>query len=243
MGLFDCTKPTMPRAFNVLEGTVRGQILVDHITQPTWALVRNPIYGTLYLGGQYTPSLITSFVEHFRKQGDVGIGSWRDDSLNTMVPPNPDYDGTTIYFTNRSGFVASSFVPKLPSQYTLVTRDAEWFAQSFDYESTLASLGTVEEVLRLTLGVVLLYNNTVVCEAATGVATHGKIEVGVTTAEAHRQRGLATIACAKLIELCETKGYATWWDCAKQNNASTRLARKLGYQNEREYRFVWWSKY
>jgi len=82
----------------------------------------------------------------------------------------------------------------------------------------------------------------VVCEAATGAPTHGLIEVGVTTHESHRQRGLATIACASLITRCEAQGYKTWWDCAKQNLSSTRLARKLGYQNEREYRYIWWQK-
>ncbi len=42
---------------------------------------------------------------------------------------------------------------------------------------------------------------------------------------------------------CEAQGYATWWDCAKQNTPSARLARKLGYQNEQEYRYVWWAKH
>jgi RimJ/RimL family protein N-acetyltransferase len=83
----------------------------------------------------------------------------------------------------------------------------------------------------------------VLCEAATGAPTHGRIEVGVTTAEAHRQRGFATITCATLIALCEAQGYGTWWDCAKQNTPSARLARKLGYQNQQEYRYVWWAKH
>ncbi len=48
--LFDPTQPTMPRAFNVLQGTVRGQILVNDLSQPTWAVVRDTIYGTLYFG-------------------------------------------------------------------------------------------------------------------------------------------------------------------------------------------------
>ena len=55
-------------------------------------------------------------------------------------------------------------------------------------------------------------------------------------------RGFAYLACARLIEACEERGYNTWWDCAKQNIASTKLARKLGYQNEQEYRYVWWAK-
>jgi RimJ/RimL family protein N-acetyltransferase len=35
---------------------------------------------------------------------------------------------------------------------------------------------------------------------------------------------------------------ATWWDCASQNLASVRIARRLGYCGEREYRYVWWPK-
>ncbi|MFL5804101.1 MAG: GNAT family N-acetyltransferase [Roseiflexaceae bacterium] len=60
--------------------------------------------------------------------------------------------------------------------------------------------------------------------------------------EAYRGHGYATITCARLIQACEEQGYETWWDCAKQNVASTALARKLGYQNEREYRVLAWRK-
>ena len=241
--LFDTTKPTMLRAFNVLEGTTRGQILVDDRAQPRWAIVRDTIYGTLYLGVQCTPSLLASVIDHLRAQGDVGVSCWRDDPINDMLPPNPDYDGATLSFTDRSADIdLASLRPELPASYTLVQRDEQLFTQSFDYDSTLAAFGSVEDVMRLTLGVVLLHDGLVVCEAATGAATHGQIEVGITTAEAYRQRGCATMACAKLIELCEQQGYATWWDCAKHNTASTRLARRLGYQKEREYRYVLWAK-
>jgi RimJ/RimL family protein N-acetyltransferase len=121
-------------------------------------------------------------------------------------------------------------------------RDRILLEQSFDYESTLASFGTEENVLQQTIGVVILYEGKVVCEAASGAPTNGCIEVGVTTAEEHRQRGLATVACAHLIGMCEALGYATWWDCAKQNIPSIKLARKLGYHKERGYRYVWWGK-
>lgn len=244
LAFFDLTQPAMPRAFNILQGTIRGQILVDDPAQPTWAVVRDEIYGTLYLGGQFNATLLTTLVAYFRQFGAVGIGCWPNDALNDMLPPQPDYDGTTLYFTDRSRNVAlQPLTGQLPSGYTLVPRDEQLFAQSFDYDATLATFGTVENVLRLTLGVVVLHHGVVLCEAATGVSTHGRIEVGVTTGEAHRQRGFATIACARLIEICEAQGYATWWDCATQNIASARLAWKLGYQNEQEYRYVWWAKH
>jgi RimJ/RimL family protein N-acetyltransferase len=97
-------------------------------------------------------------------------------------------------------------------------------------------------VIQHTLGVVILHGEIIVCEAATGAPTHGLIEVGVTTAEAYRGKGFASIACARLIEMCEEEGYKTWWDCAKQNIPSVRLAKRLGYEGEPEYRYVWWAK-
>jgi RimJ/RimL family protein N-acetyltransferase len=239
--LFDLTKPTMPRAFNVLEGLNRGQILVDDPARSTMAVVRDGMYGTLYLGGNVSASLIASLVEYFRQIGEVGIGCWLTDPLNQIIPTNFDYDGITYYFTERSQYNhTQSF--ELPGGYSLLTRDEHLFSKSFDYQSTLDMFGTVEKVLQHTMGVVILHEDTVVCEAATGAPTHGQIEVGVTTAEPYRRQGFATIACARLIELCEEQGYRPWWDCAKQNIPSVKLAKKLGYQGEPEYRYVWWAK-
>lgn len=238
--LFDLTKPTMPRAFNVLEGIHQGQILVDDPAHPARAVVRESIYGTLYFGGQVNASLVEQMIGHFHPLGEVGMGCWPDDTLNSMIPSSADYDGRTLYFTERSQPFGEEPIP-LPEGYRLVARDRLLLRQSFDYDSTLAAFGTEESMLQHTLGVVVLYEGKVVCEAATGAPTHGLIEVGVMTADAHRRQGLALAVCTKLIQECEARGYKTWWDCAAQNAASIRLAQKLGYRNGREYRYVWWS--
>ena len=219
----------MPRAFNVLEGVITGQVLVDNLIQPDWAVVREGIYGTLYFGGQITSSVIPSAFEHFFQFGGIGVGCWLDSPLNKILPANPDYDGFTLYFTERSSVETNlvTLYSQLPSDYDLVSRDEQLFKKSFDYDSTLASFGSIENVMQRTLGMSLVQGDFLVCEAATGAPTHGVIEVGVTTHENFRQKGLATIACAKLIEACETQGYSTWWDCAKQNTPSVRLQKNL----------------
>lgn len=241
--LFDITNPTMPRAFNVLDGTMRGWILVDDPAHPTRAVVRDTEFGTLYFGGHVDESLLAALVDQFRQMGDVGIGCWLDDPLNDMLPPNPDYDGFTYSFPQRSQHVKlQPLIQDLPAGLRLVPRDARLFASSFDHAATLASFETVEQVMEQTLGMMILDGDTVVCEAATRAPTHGRIEITVNTAPSHRQRGLATMACASLIVECEARGYSTWWDCAKQNIPSVRLARKLGYIHGREYHYVMWSK-
>ena len=238
--LFDPSKPTMPRAFNVLEGVNRGQILVDDPVYPTLAVVREAMYGTFYFGGAVNISLMNVLVDEFRRLGDVGIGCWPDDPINEMIPYAPEYDGKTLYFTQRSRVGDENESP-LPDGYALVMRDLQLLRQSPDYQSTLDAFGTEENILQHTLGVMVLYGGNVVCEAATGAPTHGRIEVGVTTDPSHRQRGLASIACRRLIRMCEERGLETWWDCAKQNTPSVRLANKLGYQNGREYRYMLWT--
>lgn len=240
--LFEEPQPTLPRAWNVLDGTVRGAIMVDDLAAPTWAVVRDAIFGTLYFGGRINAALVATLVGHFRERGEVGIGCWQDAPLEAMLPPDPGYDGRTLYFTERAAEVALPPLQRaLPPGLRIAERDAELLPQSFDYAAALELFGSAEALLQRTLGVVVLDDaGRVVCEAVTGAATHGRIEVGVTTAEAQRERGLATIACARLIELCEARGLATWWDCARQNTASARLAHTLGYRRVQEYRYVWW---
>jgi GNAT superfamily N-acetyltransferase len=205
--LFDLSRPTMPLAFSASEGVTRGQILVDDHANHGWAVVREETYGTVYFGGQMNASLLTTIVEHFRQVGEVGIGCWPNDPLNEMIPAGADYDGRTLYFTERAPRYDLSY--SLPSGYTLAPRDARLFARSFDYASTLDAFGSVENVLKYTKALLILNDQELVCEAATGAPTHGRMEIGVTTAEAYRGQGFGTIACAHLIETCKAQGYHT----------------------------------
>ena len=75
-------------------------------------------------------------------------------------------------------------------------------------------------------------------EAFAADAALGMIEIGTITSEAYRRRGYAALVCAQLIRECEARGYRTYWNCSKDNLASARLARSLGHQGEKEYRYV-----
>lgn len=244
VALFDRGGPTMPRALAVLAGVARGQILVDDPARPAWAAAREGTYGTLYLGGRVDAPLLAALVDRLRQIGDVGIGCWPDSPLCAMLPPEAQYDGRTLFFPSRSPDVPlAPLIDALPPGYALAPRDARWLALSLDIDDTLRTFGSAELALRHSRGVVAHMGEELACEAATGPAAHGRIEMGVITHEGHRRRGLATAACAALIAECEAEGLSTWWDCAAQNEASARLARRLGYAGEREYRYVWWPKH
>jgi len=151
--------------------------------------VREATYGTIYIGGLMNISLLASIVQYFRQIGKVGIGCWINDPLDEILPIDPNYDRRTLYFTERSRRNDISY--QLPSEYILAQRDRHLFSKSFDYESTLDSFGSLENVLKYTEGTIILQDEVLVCEAATGAPTHGRIEIGVTTAETYRGQGLA----------------------------------------------------
>jgi RimJ/RimL family protein N-acetyltransferase len=241
--LFDPDMPTMPRAFSVLEGHIVGQIITDDPDRPTWGAVRETTFGTLYLGGACDAPLLRYLIDHLRQEGDVIVGRWPGDALLALLPPQPDYDGWTLYFTNRPHHAGlERYLHQLPPGYELRRMDRALFDRLLDRDAYLASFGSVELVLAKALGFLLMRGDEILCEAATGPVALGRIEVGVTTREGHRGRGYATLTCARLIQACEEQGYDTWWDCAEQNVASAALARKLGYRTERRYRVLAWSK-
>jgi RimJ/RimL family protein N-acetyltransferase len=103
--------------------------------------------------------------------------------------------------------------------------------------------GSVQEALKWGYGLCLMREDDLLCEAFAGPEANGVIEIGVETQPHHMHKGYATLTCAHLIYEMEQHGYRTYWNCDKNNLASAALARKLGYQTEKEYRLLAWLKH
>lgn len=56
-----------------------------------------------------------------------------------------------------------------------------------------------------------------------------ELEIGIETYPDHRGQGLAQACAAALIRHCLAQGITPVWSCRKENTASYRLARKLGF--------------
>ncbi|MCA0455259.1 MAG: GNAT family N-acetyltransferase [Chloroflexi bacterium] len=57
-----------------------------------------------------------------------------------------------------------------------------------------------------------------------------------------RHQGYATLVCATLLQACEQQGCQTFWNCNSGNTPSLALARRLGYQRERQYQLTYWNQ-
>jgi GNAT superfamily N-acetyltransferase len=239
--LFDPGDPAGLRCFAVLDGIVNGHIFTDDPAAPSWGMVQEIAFGTLHLGGTPPETVVHSLVADLRRQGEVLYGFWPGDMRADLFPAT-EYDGWVLEFTNRPMLQGLDAYLTIPEGCELRPVDRELIERTGDRDMHITLYGSLEKALEGGLGFCFLKDGEIVCEAFAGAPSLGMMEVGIGTAEAHRQQGYAIALCAHLIHACEQRGYATYWNCAKSNTPSARLARKLGYQREREYRLFAWSQ-
>jgi L-amino acid N-acyltransferase YncA len=239
--LFDEGQPVAIRCFAVLDGSIRGQIWTDDLAHPTWGAVQEAPWGTLFLGGRPPASLVHSLIEDLRQDQGVALALWPDHPYNQLLPPAPDFDGWELEFTDRP--LGTDPAPDLtvPENCELRPIDATWFERCRYRDACTAYFGSAERALEQGFGFCLVQDEELLSEAFAADAALGMIELGTFTGEGYRRRGYAAVTCAQLIRECEARGYRTYWNCAKENQASAGLARSLGYQTEREFRFVVWD--
>jgi RimJ/RimL family protein N-acetyltransferase len=241
--LFDARYPAALRCLAVLDGAAAGKVFTDNPAYPTWAAVQEAGFGTIYPGGALPSAVLGQLINDLRTKGDVLIGLWPDDERLQQLPPNADYDGWVVEFSQRE--TPSKPFPPIPEDLALRPIDLDLFDRLIGREMYIDIFGSPEDSLLNGFGLCLVRPSSVgqklLCEAFAGPIALGMIEIGVDTREDYRQRGYGTITCAALIEQCERKGYPTYWNCNKQNQASLALAHRLGFRGDREYRLLGWK--
>lgn len=239
--LFDVDQPLAIRCFAVLDGNICGPIWTDDPVRPTWGIVQESAYDTLFLGGQPDAGLVHELIADLRQGAGAEIGLWPDHPYNQLLPPDPDVDSWELEFTDRPQGVDPCPDLSVPEGCELLPIDATWLERLRYRDSTVAFFGSAERTLEKGFGFCLVKGQELLSEAFAAAAGLGMIEIGTVTGEPYRRRGYAAICCARLVRECEARGYRTYWNCSKDNPASANLARKLGHQTEKTFRFLAWD--
>jgi hypothetical protein len=240
--LIDPTDPASLRCFAVMDGDTLGRIFTNHAQDPAWVVVQEIAFGSLYLGGNIQHPLLRRLITRLRRKGHVLIGLWSDDPRWKLIPQGVDYSGFTVDFTDRQPYLTIETLPKVSDGCKLQRMDLPLFESSAGKSLYLAMYGSAQQALEKGYGICLMNHHEVLCEAFAGPFAQGSVEIGTQTHLAHRRKGYATLTCAYLISEMERMGFRTYWNCAKDNQASIALARRLGFQFEKEYRLVAWRK-
>jgi RimJ/RimL family protein N-acetyltransferase len=178
-----------------------------------------------------------------RKEKMVFLGLWPDDPLWRSVQPGFDQESRVLDFYDRiQDGRLDRFMRDLPEGLTLRPLDETLIERSVNRDLHLSGYPSREQSLDDLVGYFLMDGEAILCEALAGAKVMGVREIGIDTRESYRQLGYATLTSAKLIQSCEASGVRTYWNCNKYNAGSAALARKLGYQTEKEYRLLIWNQ-
>jgi len=103
---------------------------------------------------------------------------------------------------------------------------AEWVRSSWGLEDFLAR----------GVGQCLVHEDTIASWCIGDYAVGYQCEIGIHTDEAHRRRGLASLAVQATLEQCLTRGYTEiGWHCWSNNRASAATALRAGFRHTVEH--------
>jgi GNAT superfamily N-acetyltransferase len=238
--LFDRQMPTGVRCFAVLGGGNAGRIFVDDQQHLQMSLVWEQDDGTLYRGGVTNWQVVAEMVHMLRQAYPVALAFRDGDPSRDFFPSGPDAGAECVELDRSVN--GSDLFPflELPPGYEVFRMGSDLVEKSPRLEETLFRYGNLDRYLETGLDVCILHGDEFVCEAGADMDVDGVREVGVVTERPYRQKGFGTIAVAHLLQWCDELGCSTYWDCVKLNIGSLKMARKLGYGNERSYKVLDW---
>jgi GNAT superfamily N-acetyltransferase len=238
--LFDPRMPTGVRCLAVLGGGNAGRIFVDDPHQPKMGLVWERDDGILYRGGETDWQVVAEMVSMLRQSGNVALAFRDVDPCVDLFPPDPDAGAECVELERPvHGSDLRSFLV-LPPGYEVYRMGRDLIEKSPRLDETLFRYGDLDRYLQTGLDVCILHGDEFVCEAGADMDVGGVREAGIVTERPYRRMGFGTIAVAHLLLWCDELGCSTYWDCVKLNTGSLRMARKLGYDNERGYKLLGW---
>ncbi len=239
--LFRMDMPTGVRCLSVLGGGNAGRIFVDDLPQPKMSLVWEQDDGTLYRGGVTDWQVVAGMVAMLRQNSVVAL-SFRDGDPGVAdFPADPDAGAECVELERPAhGSDLSPFL-ELPAGYQVFRMGRDLLEKSPRLDETLHRYGDLDRRLETGLDVCLLRGDEFVCEAGADMDVGGIRELGVVVEPAYRHGwGFGTLVTAHLLSWCDELAVSTYWDCVKLNIGSLKIARKLGFRNERGYKLLAW---
>jgi hypothetical protein len=242
--LFDTISCYRPAIFTVLEGRQAGRVFVDRVDDPTAVVVGLDFY---YFGGNPAALDLQSEVADLLEREVMPVtehllivpltGAW-DDALKPILQPyGPTRYERAVFTLDAARFreLNAGWQARIPDGFALQRLDA---TTALEVGGITDMWGSLETFLAHGYGFCMIdeaqpdVHSGFASSAQTVFVGGGHAETGVETQEAYRRRGLATIVSCAFIEHSLQNGIHPDWGCV-DNEASERLAMKMGYGNKR----------
>lgn len=230
-----------------------GRIFVDRRDQTQLALVWSAL-GYYFIAGD--PSLAHDLAEASRVLSEIFIPASQagGESSLILVPAQAGWKahlstllpGREVIEIYRRPFqfdlarfqMLPAWQERIPPGWQLKIMDAALT----EITGTPPGWFSPEAFLAHGLGVALLSGDQIACQCTSVFASQETMEIDIHTDEPYQRRGLAALTASAFIEECLRRGKQPNWECFWENEASTALAKKLGFQAEPDYPVYYWEE-
>ncbi len=249
--LKDVKQKVLPHA--ICQGTSPGRIFVDQRNQPNIVLLWSAL-GYYILAGEPRPTidfdearrvLLEVFVPATQAVGEnsfilipAHVG-WQE-HLSQLLPGREVIEiyRRPFHFNLARYLALPSWKKRIPPGYTLELIHADLVRCI----GTPPGWASPESFLSDGLGVALLDGDNLVSLCTSVFASHEYMEIDIHTEEKYQRQGFSWLCAAAFIEECLRRDKQPNWECFWENQASTALAEKLGFQVELDYPVYYWEE-
>ncbi|MCE7980081.1 MAG: GNAT family N-acetyltransferase [Caldilinea sp. CFX5] len=229
---------------SILDGNTHGRVYADDPRQPRTAVVWNEMEAILFAGDPTDQVFQHAFPWLLQHEFAPLAGAKGVPSLNLHIPTTWENSlaqwQTKIRFSqlhrrfHRLGTQPPA-PPPLPAGFTLHPFDLALLdhGELGNIEQVLAWIysfwSALEDLVAHGVGYYIAREQEIASWCLTVYASGSIVELGVATARAYRNHGLATAVAAACVADCLAKGRAPLWHCNVDNHASLAVARHVGF--------------
>ena len=228
-----------------------GRIFVDDEQNPKTTLIWTPIgYYFLVLGqGQKLDDvsrlLTETFIPTSKAIGETGFiliaefDDWKEKTSALLKGRKVIEIYRRPFKLNVDNFLArGNWREKIPAGFELQRVDESIAEQAH----ILGSWKSPADFMSNGIGYALMDGDKIASICSSVFVSSTRVEIDVHTEEEYRRKGFAVITASALIEECLRQGKQPNWECFWENEESTALALKLGFEQLADYPVYFWEE-
>ncbi len=235
--------------YAVCEGYNPGRIFVDDEQDPQTTMIWTPVgYYFLVLGqGQKLDEVANLLTETFiptsKAIGETGFiliaefDNWKE-KTSALLNNREVIEIFRRPFKFHKEHFNANWREKIPAGFDLKRVDESLAEQSH----ILGSWKSLNNFMLHGIGYALMDGDKLASVCSSVFVSSTRVEIDVHTEEEYRRRGFASITASALIEECLQQGKQPNWECFWENEESTALALKLGFEQLADYPVYFWEE-
>lgn len=228
-----------------------GRVFVDDIDHPETLMIWTPVgYYFLVLGqaqmpGDLSELLTGTFIPASKELGETGfiliasLDDWQEKTSALLGGREVIEIFRRPFSFNADKFTArGNWRANIPEGFQLKRVDESLAEKA----GVLGSWASRDDFMAHGIGYALMGGDRIasVCTSVFASSTH--VEIDVHTEEAYRRHGFASITASALIEECLRQRRQPNWECFWENEESTALALKFGFEQLADYPVYFWEE-